>query len=278
MSADLPIIHPEIVKLLELNGDLRGDIARMLAEEYELKNTVAPNLRALYQVKFGDLEIALLRKQFEVAKLRRMLELAQSALNQGKAPNWKEIREQIKLEEVLWQAKLMEALKTFSEAAERLKALMSEADAEEFRKLYRALVKKLHPDLNPNPSERQKELWLSVQTAYQAGDLAALRLYASIAETLEELISLHAPNALDSLRAAQADLLHKVNGLTTRLKRLKATEPFTLAAILENSSLVAAKRATLQAEIDTATGQENLLHTLLQPLLATEHGTIFGPN
>ena len=278
MSADTPIIHPEVRKLSEQNEQLRAELVHIIAEEYELKHKVAPLLQATYQIEFGDLEIALLKAQIQVAKLRRTLELAQSALNQGKPPNWVEINEQIKREELVWQEKIAEAMRLFHQATFQMDHRLSPEDSDELRKLYRALVKKLHPDLNPNLSERHKELWLSVQHAYAASDLEALRLYASIADNLAEGTPPAAPMALDLLRSEQEKLLQRINDLRERLKNLRASEPFASGDLLDDPAWVAAKRADIQTKINLANGQEKLLESLLQPLLATAHGTLFGPN
>ena len=57
----------------------------------------------------------------------------------------------------------------------------------EFKTLYRALARKLHPDVNeldPSLRHRAAQLWHQVQEAYETGDSERLRALAAVAATL----------------------------------------------------------------------------------------------
>jgi hypothetical protein len=57
--------------------------------------------------------------------------------------------------------------------------LQSEGSSDEYsdclvKKYYRSLAKVFHPDLNKNPPENQKELWVQIQQAYRKKDVSYL--------------------------------------------------------------------------------------------------------
>ena len=47
---------------------------------------------------------------------------------------------------------------------------------------YRAVVRRLHPDLNPDPSEYVQQLWHDAQDAYEKGDLERLEAILAVGE------------------------------------------------------------------------------------------------
>ncbi len=60
------------------------------------------------------------------------------------------------------------------------------AQIEQIKTIYRTLVRKLHPDLNPDVTETQRELWFEVQQAYSDQDLARLEMILAKHESDEE--------------------------------------------------------------------------------------------
>jgi len=166
---------------------IREELTKLLTEADDLVRIVKPNLRAMYQTKIGAWEFRLLQVQYEAARLKRKAELAQASLNQGRLPDWTAIEGELELEFLQRQVRINEAAERIKRAESRLKNLLSPADSHALKKLCCALVKKLHPDVNPALTEDQTRLWLRVQEAYEASDLQELQALALLAEKHSEI-------------------------------------------------------------------------------------------
>ena len=182
---DHPIqLHPEVRRLADENGLLRDELVRLLTDLDDLVQTVKPNLLAFYQTKIGLWELRALTAQFEIARLKRKIELVQACLNRGGRPDLAEIEARLELDALAWQMKLKEAQERIQAAESRLQHLLSPVEDRELKTLYCTLVRKLHPDVNPNFTENHKRLWQRVQSAYVRGDLTEMRALALLAEKL----------------------------------------------------------------------------------------------
>jgi len=167
-------LHPEAQRLACENDLLREELTALLTQVDTLLGTAKPNLLALYQTKIGLWEMRLLQAQCETARQRRKLELDQASINRGVPPAPSEIEATLELEFLAWQQKLREAAERVQTAEQRLKHLLSPTEDRELKKRYHALVRRLHPDVNPNLTDEQRRLWHRVQAAYEAGDFTEL--------------------------------------------------------------------------------------------------------
>lgn len=274
LSLDL---SPEQRALLEENALLREEWVRLLTEERNLLHIVQPNLLALYQQKIGAWELRGLQAQLAEMRARRRLEMAQAALNHGQQPVLAEIDNHLELELLGWQQKLKEAADALQAAGQRLESLLSEADWRQLKKLYHALAKKLHPDVNPGLDAEQRRLWLRVQAAYEAGALDEMKALALLAE--EPAPATAESTALDSLRADGRTLRGQIAAVLQRIERCQAQPPFTLAAQLADEAWLAQRREEIEARIAHLDAQRAGWEAQLRTLIpAASDGTIFGLN
>jgi len=277
MNDDLTLVlHPEIQQLAEENELLREEFALLLTEVEHLINTVKPNLLALYQTKIGVWELRLLQAQFMVARLRRQIELAQAYINRGEKPDLIAIECQVEQEFQEWIKKLEATARRIQEAEERLKHLLSPEDDRELKKLYYAIVKRLHPDVNPNVTDDQRRLWLRAQSAYEHGDLPELRALALLVEK-------NAPSppskSLDDLRRDQQILEKQINTTLESVERIESQPPFTLHQQLNDENWLVARRQDIDAQIVNLRRQSDALKTHWEKLLGdTGYGTSFSQN
>lgn len=278
MIDQTPDLHPESRALLAENSLLREELTHLLTTEHELIHIVKPNLLALYQKKIGAWELRALHARVAAARARRKMELAQAAINQGRQPDWTEVEGHLEIEFLTWQQKIAEAAERLDAANRRLDSLLSDAEDRKLKKLYYMLVKRLHPDINPNPDEEHRRLWQRVQTAYERSDIEELRVIAALLE--KSLPAEPTPAALERLRGDRDALQRHIASLTERIEQIESQPPFTLRRELADDEWVAAQREAIEARIvqldAQRTGFEKQLQTLFPPSQAD--GKLFGPN
>ena len=270
------VLHPEIQQLAEENELLREEFASLLTEAEHLIHTVKPNLLALYQTKIGVWELRLLQAQFKVARLRRQIELAQAYINRGERPDLAAIECAIETEFLAWITKLEEAARRLQDAENRLKHLLSPEDDRELKKLYYAIVKRLHPDVNPNVTDDQRRLWLRAQAAYEHGDLPELRALALLVERNAPIPPV---KSLDNLRRDQKILEEQIITALETVERIESQPPFTLRNQLEDETWLAVRRKEVDEQTVTRRQQGETLKAHWDKLLGdTGYGTCFSQN
>jgi predicted nucleic acid-binding Zn-ribbon protein len=270
-------LHPEHRALLEENALLREELAHLLTEEHDLVRLVKPNLLALYQKKIGAWELRGLQAQVAAMRARRRLEMAQAAVNQSRKPDLMEIDGLLELELLAWQQKIQEAAARIASAEQRLNHLLPDVEDRELKKLYYSLVKKLHPDVNPDLSEDQSRLWLRVQAAYEHSDVQELRALALLADRPGFLP--FTPPSLDILRKDRATLDAQITAILKRIEQLENQPPFTLRHQLEDEAWLTERREEIETRIAQLEAQGSALEIQLKTLLPSiDDGKVFGSN
>lgn len=270
-------LHPEARRLAEENELLREELTTLLTEEDTLLTTVRPHLLALYQTRIGPWEVRLLQAQCASARSRRKLELAQAMLNRGLPPDPSQIEANLELEYRSWMQKVREAAERIEAAEHRLKHLLAPADDREFKRLYRCIVRRLHPDLNPNLTQAQRTLWNRAQAAHHASDLAELRALALLSEKPEPEITRQKP--LELLLDEQAVLRRQVAALLSRIEGIQDQPPFTLRQNLNDEAWLAARRHEIEVMIGKLESDRALIEARLRQILPDpNHGPGFSQN
>ena len=262
-------LHPAHAALAAEVAALRDELASLLAEADELLEFVRPNLLALYQVRLGPAELELLATRFEVARVKRAIDLAQAALNAGRKPDPARIEETLAREAAEWTERLDAAAKKLKAAAEHLKGLLSKEESVELRKLYLVLVKKLHPDLHPDLSDDERKLWHKVQDANRLNDLPGMRALAALTEGE---IAPKATPAVDVLGHEKEILTKHVETQRKKIAAIRAEPPFTLERELNDEAWVKAKCEALSAETEGLRRQAESLKPHFELLMAGTDG------
>ncbi len=117
------------------------------------------------------------------------------------------------------------------------------------KELFRKIVKKLHPDMNPDITEREKELFSKAVKAYQDGDLVTLQ------EIYDEVFG-DGSDAPPDKEMTYPELVELRDKLQSRIKEvkeeidiIKESFPYTSKEFLDDEEAVAARQQELEEQI-----------------------------
>ena len=117
----------------------------------------------------------------------------------------------------------------------------------ELKRLYRQIVKRLHPDVHPNPTEREKDLLDRANKAYKAGDLEEMRkIWEELSGTEQSEESFE---DTEKGRAQLRELIEKLRKrcaeLEKEIRQIKTSFPYTIKALLDDDKALEMKHREL---------------------------------
>ena len=241
-------LHPDFEALKNYCSILEERLLRLIVDKEELVSTVIPNLEAEYQIRIGSLMFHKFCLQTEINKAKRTIEIIQSSLNRGESADRQSIEKTLEVEFSDWEERLKEHLAMIEKAREIEKSRLSVEESEKITRLYRQLVRKLHPDINEETYLQNKSLWDQVQSLYQRSDLKGLESVWKIAQGLEELDS-EAPSTMELMREREGRLKESIKEVRESIAEICSVHPYTLRDRLLDSKWVLVQRRILNKEI-----------------------------
>lgn len=223
------ILHPKIEKLKRELFKAREKLAEIIGELDEKQLIEAPALSSSYHLIFAELERDVYASQVDLSRQRRKLEYLRSSINKKTIFDPAEVDSRLdqEFEEYLkrvesYNKSLQNAL-FFRDHSHSL----SEKDEKELKKLYHQLVKKLHPDLNPDNNAQDYALLEKVMKAYQCGDL----------DTLQSLNEIQIPESteIDTAEALTEKISitkKQIEKMEEKIKTLETVFPFSHTCFL----------------------------------------------
>ena len=262
------ILSPEAQRLSRECETLRDEVARLLIEAHDLVQVVKPNLLALYRTKLGAWELKRLQLECDIGRLKRKISLIQAKMNRGAPVDEVELEGQLDLELIEWRTRVDEAVAALEAATTRLEHPMAEEEARELRDLYRALVKRLHPDLNADLTDAERHLWHRVQQAYDRADIEELRALALVQPSSA---SGAGPSALEQLASERDALESHITRLLAEIAAIESQPPFTMRKQLADSEWINSTRKAIDDECILLEAQRTDLETHVDQILASAH-------
>ena len=266
MVEDLQI-SPEITKLQTEVTTLEKEFGKVILEQDEMINAIKPNLEAEYHKTIGYKELECLENEIASRRIKRQIELLQAAINRQEEIDLDRIEQQLDDELQEWYEKVKKQYKKVKEAQDRIEGLMSDEDSAEFKKLYRKLVFKLHPDLNPNQSKDEINLWHRVQLTYQGGDLEEMRSLMIILESQDKAVEM--PSSKDILEKRKTKLADQIQKIIGKLSDMEKEFPFTMAKNLADKDWVRTKLEKIDDKIHHFEDKCREYNELLKVLLVS---------
>lgn len=249
---------PDTKNLKEKIKTLRENLEDLLIEKDNLESIVCENIKTEYTLLFGGLEYRLYKASCEYLRLRRKREMIQAKKNREEKVDIKAIEADLDNEFFEYKKKLDEKISEMNRALERSKLpVLSKDETNEIKKLYRVIVKKLHPDLNPKITEAEKELFYRATECHKNGDLTAIRIIFEIVES-EDVKDEITTSPADSLEKEAARLETLVESIQKDIDKIKSTEPYIWEVYLYDENKKNEKLNGLEQDLENF---ENAIRT-----------------
>lgn len=242
------------IEITPENKELRARyemLKREFSELFSLKNEMIshdlPYLTSLYLELIGRKLYEVYCLSLELSILKQRMTLLQAYVNRNEVPVVKAVDKKINVQFAEYQNRIEEEAKKLAAARDYLLkgSLLSEEETKELRTIYFMIVKRLHPDVNPNLNEKDKELFIKAQAAYEMLDLDSLRLI---------LLSLDLDNPPPveayKLEEMVEKLTENVRELQSQIDKLNLEFPFILKGKLINEEWVKSELESAQKEIE----------------------------
>ena len=247
-------ISPRKKQLKEEYERLQLEYAALVAERDELENLEGPRLIALYMEAVGQLQYEVLVLKYEIALLKQKRDLLQAYKNRGEKADLNYVEEQVEAtaetynENIKREEEKIKQAKAYFEEQKEEEKKNQEDEKREQRNLYRKLVHRLHPDLHPEQTEWEKELFLKVQDAYEKGDLERLR------ELAQQLEAGMPADAIDNETTEEWEehvnkLKEEITKIREEIARILQEFPFTYRERLNNPEWISLTQDILRQEI-----------------------------
>ncbi|MCR5654436.1 MAG: hypothetical protein K6G07_02200 [Lachnospiraceae bacterium] len=192
---------------------------------------------------FGELIVDIFRQKVESIRLKKSIEYCRRFKNRGEKVNLKEMQIYLQKEIDEYQKKLDQMAQDYEETKKSEK--VSKMEMMEIKRIYRRMVKKIHPDINPLTirDENLFALWNRLVIAYNCNDLKELK-------ELEVLIEM----ALEGLDGEGGevdipDIEEKIAEIEAEIEMIKSKEPYLYRGLLQDPILMEEKKEELRQEL-----------------------------
>jgi len=234
---------------------LQKEFSDLFSKKNEMLTFEENFLTAIFLNTIGRKRYQVYCLTIDIATIMQRIKLIQSYLNRNERPDLSAIDKEIKNRFSEYQKKIEEEAEKLAAANEYLKTgFLSEDETRKLKNAYRVIVKKLHPDINPNLTEYQKDLFVKAQAAYDLCDLNTLN---------EILLSLNmntsSPTIVDpiDLKTYISTLEQNITKLKGQILVLENRFPFSYREKLADTKWIESEQQSLDIEITLLEKEKN---------------------
>ena len=253
MNNNTPAFTKENEELSRKLEQLHLDFLDLFTRHKDMVENESVILTSLYLEKLGRLQLELLEKRTEAARLKMKMKLIQAAINRNEQPDLTEIEHKIYNRLQNYYAEIAAQSAALDEAKKVLSHLISEEDTQKLKEIFRVLCKRLHPDLNPRQTEEEKDLFIKVKAAYdlhRLTDLQNIQLYLDDSGKENKVLL-----ARDEKKERINYLENNITALKDKIANLEKSFPFNVKELIFNEERILQKQEELGDQIKTFEGE-----------------------
>ncbi len=267
-------LHPEEQRLRQRQQELQEALHVVLHDLFVLQHDSFREITELYAQYFAPLEQEIQRATLANAEVQRRVELFSVRKAKGHQLDEELIRfvnDMVQREFSIYHESLRENFERSSDERNARRETPETRQAperqQELRRLYRELVRKLHPDVNKNHAHFER-FWLLVRDAYDRNDQQRLRLLHNLLCSNSVQMDFDSvESALDSLNEQNRRLEMRLDYEQRKLARLRTEEPYSLQTMLASESARSAHELKLRKQIAKLQRSVAAAETVLQEML-----------
>ena len=142
---------------------------------------------------------------------------------------------------------------------------LTDKETKEIKILYRSIAKAFHPDLHPELTPAQMQLFHNALQAYENGDLDNLRIISEMAE--EPNVPECSENGLSVLVKDKERLTKTMELIRKQISVIKSEYPYTMKELVNSPEQISEKRSELERAITDLKEAYNLYDARIKEIL-----------
>lgn len=229
-------------------AELRQQLEDMLLKRQRLIYDDGKDVEMDYMRQIGHLEYQLLQYRYQAMRARRQAALMQQNFARASEIDREKIQQRLDSEFRKYRVSLAQWEAAFARAEKRSqeKGLDGE-EREELYSVYRQIITKLHPELNPNAFGRFSDILRQTAECFVKRDLDAMN---RIAQTIADIPEENQGNLTGSrLEQRRSQLKESVANVRKEIERAEKSFPYNQKDLLQNPHAVKAVQRELRGQM-----------------------------
>lgn len=270
-------ISPRKQQLKEEYERLQKEYSDFVAKRDDLLFYEVPRLEAVYMDTIGQLQYEILQLEYDIALLKMERDLMQSYVNRGEEPEIATVKTKVEEtaqtfhENLRHEEERIKNAKAYIEEHKEENSKQKDAEVLELKQLYKRLVRRLHPDLHPEQTEWEKEMFLKVQEAYRNQDLERLHQLEAELDAGMPFTSVE-NDTVEEWEARVEKLKAQIAAIIKEIEDMERQFPITYRDKLNSQEWVAAKQEELRVRIEVLQKEKERLQQIVNLMRGGKNG------